>query len=335
MSYAKEKAKIESRIKRYKILCTFIVVAVILGLCIFGFFVPPASWKYYFSLPTVEKRKAGEMRVHFLSVGQGDSTLVEFPDGKIMLVDGGLAEEESVGTVMRYLNALEIKKIDALVLSHADSDHSGGLKEVARYKKIEKAFLPNADADENMAYATLLTELSKRKVSWEYVSRVSDFFEGISYQLFCVYPYMAQDGEQSQEKEPFEDNENSCVLYINYQGVGVLLTGDISAEEESVLVRDDKLGLFKKDGFTLSQSVDILKVPHHGSKYSSGATFLSHLGVKTAVVSCGKDNQYSHPHQETLDRLSTAGAKIYRTDINGCVCVTVNAQGEYFVKTQN
>ena len=130
MGYAKEKAKLESKVKRYKILCVFIVVTVLIGFCIFGFFIPPATWQYYFSLPSIETRQAGELRVHFLSVGQGDSTILEFPDGKVMLVDGGTNEKESVGTIMRYLNALKIKKIDMLVLSHADSDHCGGLKEV-------------------------------------------------------------------------------------------------------------------------------------------------------------------------------------------------------------
>ena len=102
MGYEAEKRKIEQRVKRLKTIALFFVIAVLGALCIISFWLPAETWKYCFALPQTGKSDEGEMRVHFLDVGQGDCSIVELPDGKIMLIDGG-AGEESATILMRYL----------------------------------------------------------------------------------------------------------------------------------------------------------------------------------------------------------------------------------------
>jgi competence protein ComEC len=329
MGYAKEKAAVEKRVKTYKIILTFAIVAIVIGLCVFGFFVPPSSWKYYFSLPKIEKRNFGELRLHFLSVGQGDCTLIELPDGKTVLIDGGPDSEEASGTVLRYLNALDIEKIDALILTHGDSDHCGGLIKIVEYKEIGRAFLPYANLKESETYANLLAKLNEEEVAWEYISRVSKLFENNGeYSMHCLYPYSLKPSEE--DLENWENNKYSSVISLEYQNVRMLFTGDMPTKTEQILMRDYLLGLYEKQGFLLND-IDILKVAHHGSKYTTSEDFLEFIGVETAVISCGKDNEYGHPHEEVLKRLQAVNAECYRTDLHGSLMITVTQNGEYGV----
>ena len=109
MSYATEKEKIEAKIKIWKRILLGVLLFVLLGLCIFSAFVPANTWKYYVGLPKISRREAGQMRIHFLDVEQGDATLIELPDGKIMLIDGGNGTEKTAKKLLRYLNALNQK----------------------------------------------------------------------------------------------------------------------------------------------------------------------------------------------------------------------------------
>lgn len=138
MGYAAERKReqrIHKAIKRW----ILVFVALLLGaLGVLNSFYPCASWKYYFAKPKLTALADGEMRIHFLDVGQGDATFIELPDGKTALIDGGNGAEENNLSMLRYLNALKVKKIDYLVATHADFDHCGGLVEVVRYKEIDR-----------------------------------------------------------------------------------------------------------------------------------------------------------------------------------------------------
>jgi competence protein ComEC len=110
----------------------------------------------------------------------------------------------------------------------------------------------------------------------------------------------------------------------------MLFTGDMPTKTEQILMRDYLLGLYEKQGFLLND-IDILKVAHHGSKYTTSEDFLEFIGVETAVISCGKDNEYGHPHEEVLKRLQAVNAECYRTDLHGSLMITVTQNGEYGV----
>ena len=335
MGYWAEKLKVEKKMKILKRVLLGILLLCILGLCIFSAFVPPESWKYYVQKPDISKRKTGELRIHFLNVGQGDCALLELPDGKIMLIDGGEENGDVERTILRYLNALDIQTLDYLVLTHAQGDHFGGLTEVLRYKKVRQAYLPPAAPDSDKDYAEFFAALIKTGCAWEYSSRKLGALGANAddmqypYTLTFLSPY-SQDVDDALQTGECDDNALSAVLWLDYQGVSALFTGDITAEVESVLVRDDGLGLFENRGVTLNDT-EILKVPHHGGVNAASAEFLEYLGVKTAIVSCGKNNPYGHPTQETLERLREAQAEVYRTDESGHILVTVSPNGEYTV----
>ena len=333
MGYRVEKEKIEKNKKWLKRILLGVLLLIIVGLAVFSAFVPPASWKYYFSLPDVERREYGELRVHFLDVGQGDSTLIELPDGKTMLIDAGDGSSDASKAILRYLNALKIDTLDYLVITHADGDHCGGAAELLKYKHAEIAYIPPAKANSDTKYAQAYAALMKSGSKCIYSSRDIDSLgksDGeYPYTLSFLSPYAESvENVLESEAEITDDNLYSAVIWLDYQGTSVLFTGDIPERKERDLIRDDQLGFFENRGVSLS-STEILKVAHHGSSSSTCSEFLEYLGVKTAVISCGETNAYGHPSKETLSRLTLAGAELYRTDLQGHIVVTISPDGSY------
>ena len=332
MSYATEKEKIEAKIKIWKRVLLGIVVFVLLFLCAFSAFVPPSTWKYRVSLPRIAKRANGEMRIHFLDVGQGDATLIELPDGKCMLIDGGNGTEKTAIRLLRYLNALKIKKVDYLLSTHADSDHCGGLDKVVEQKKIGLAYLPKVSKTANDEYADFYAALLERECEMVYSSRsvsIDSKNSDYPFTLSFLYPY-THDVESVEEWRE-DANAYSAVVWLDYQGVSALFTGDAPTSTEDILMRDDEMGLFKNRGVELT-STEILKVAHHGSADSTSLGFLQYIHAETAVISCGVNNLYGHPSKEVCQRLGEAGVTTYRTDQDDNVMITVSKSGEYTVK---
>jgi beta-lactamase superfamily II metal-dependent hydrolase len=329
MSYQAEKRKIEEKIKRIKTVVLCVLLAALLSLCIFSAFVPPDTWKYHVGKPSVSKRNEGELRIHFLDVGQGDCTLIEFPDGKAALIDGGDGRERTETSVMRYLNALEIDVIDYLIVTHADGDHCGSLDKILEHKTVLNAYLPTANPEKGGAeyaefYEKLLEEDCSKKHSFRYLSLGTE-----AYTFTFLYPYSLEASKGMEELEA-DDNANSAVLWLDYLGVSALFTGDAPFETEELLMLDHKAGLFDHCGVAL-KSTEILKVAHHGSRDATSFEFLKYLGVKTAVISCGKDNVYGHPSEEAQENLKYAKAAVYRTDEQGTVMITIHPSGEYSI----
>lgn len=325
MGYRDQKAKVTNKMQRIKRIALAVGAFLLVGLLIFSFFYPPNSWKYYFDLPKVGKRQTNEMRVHFLDVGQGDCILIELPDGKVMLVDGGGGGAKTEKTVLRYMNALKIDTIDHLLITCTDNDHSGAIGEVARMKKVLNAYLPTTSNIESGCYAAAYAELSREDCTLIKTDRTIDLSQdgAASYTLSFLYPYM----EALEE----EEDEGSAVFWLDYMGVSFLFTGDATSAVEETLIRDDEYGFFKEKKVELS-STEILKVAHHGSGASSSLPFLNHLNLQTAIISCGKDNAYGHPADAVVDKLQIVGADVYRTDESGHIIVTVKEDGTYFVE---
>ena len=330
VNYATEKSIVENSVKKWKLVVLFSVVGILLAFCVFGAFVNPSSWKYYFNLPAVGSLQAGECRVHFLDVGQGDCTLVEFPNGQTALIDGGPKQEDSVGYVLRYLNALKIKKLDVVIATHTDVDHCGGLAQILKYKKVGKVFLPKAEPFVNNEYAEYYNFLLDEDIDWAYADRMTNVFNMNDCVFSILYPYATNVGMDNSAQE---SNAQSVVIWLDYHGASVLLTGDMTTETERILMRDESFGVFEHKGVNLS-STEVLKVSHHGSRYQTSAEFLQYLHLQTAVISCGKNNAYGHPDEETLQRLQAVYSTIYRTDENGSVVVTLKKDGTHIVETR-
>ena len=329
MGYQAEKEKVESKLKRVKTVVLCVTLAALLFLCVFSAFVPPDTWKYHVGKPRIAKIGEGELRIHFIDVGQGDCQLIEFPDGKVALIDGGDGRESTETTVLRYLNALKIDTIDYLVVSHDDADHCGALDKILEQKKILNAYLPatkpeNSNSEYAQFFARLLEEACTLQYSKSYLDLGNQESEN-GYSFVFLYPNLV-DADTAQE----DDNENSAVLWLDYQGVSALFTGDAPFSTEGALMRDDRLGLYEFLGVELT-STEILKVAHHGSADGTSAEFLEYLRVETAIVSCAKNNLYGHPSDKVTTNLRNAGVDSYVTAERGTVVVTIRADGSYSV----
>ena len=332
MNYRDRRAEQQREFKRIKFILLICFAVLLLILSVVSFFIPTSAWQYAFSLPKVEKRNEGELRIHYLYVGQADSTLVEFPDGKTLLIDGG--DTHSDAKIMRYLNALKIKKLDYILLTHTDADHCGSLDEVIKYKGANTVWLPRSKDNSNYktVYKEFVDALESTDASIEVVKRfetkISSSSEQYPYEFTILFPH----GEEYDE-DKYSNNELSTISYLKYAETEVLFSGDTSADVLDFLVKEDRLGAFSPRGIKLN-SIDIMKIPHHGSESGLTNELISYFNFQSAVISCGLDNIYGHPHEDLLKELSTAKCEVYRTDLQGTVVVTISSDGQYKITTE-
>ncbi len=231
------------------------------------------------------------LEVIYLDVEQADATLL-FCDGETMLIDTGYWED--VDILLDYLEAYEVETIDYLVLTHADSDHIGGAADVLREFEVEEVFFSDFEK-ENSSYMSLLDALSEEGLTaWLPEPGYTVDFGG------ATVTFLGPVGEWD------TPNNTSICLRIDHGVNSFLFTGDAEGEAEEALV---------ESGQELAATV--YKVGHHGSYTSSTETFLNAVKPQYAVISCGEENDYGHPHTSTLKRLEAVGAQIYRTDTQG------------------
>ncbi len=231
----------------------------------------------------------------FLSVGNSDCAIITFPGGKTMMVDGGGSETYSdydIGEaeVIPYLEYKGIRKIDTVILSHYDKDHADGVVTVMKHMPVKEIFMP--DYLPNNDYRDIIeNEAEKQKIKINYIKepgRVSTRAGGE-----CEFLYF--DGEKS-------GNDASLVARITCGNTAILFTGDISAFAEQKIA-DTK--------------ADIIKVPHHGSKYSSSESLVKETDADFGVICVGENNPYGHPSNDVLARYAKQGTEILRTDLIG------------------
>ncbi|WP_105616069.1 ComEC/Rec2 family competence protein [Vallitalea okinawensis] len=231
------------------------------------------------------------MVVHFIDIGQGDSTLIEYKDWDI-LIDGG--DNRMATELIDYLNQQEIDDIDLMIATHMDADHIGGLDIILAEYQVEEIIDSGTEKD--------------TKTYRDYANAISA--EGAVYQEDKDYVYEMDDLFSIEIIETGDDykdeNDNSVVCQINYGNMNFLFTGDMESEAE-------------KNSLQKYGDVDVLKVGHHGSRTSTTDMFLQTTRPEYAIISCGEGNKYGHPHSETVDKLNNIGARIYRTDEKGTI----------------
>jgi competence protein ComEC len=240
----------------------------------------------------------GDLRAYFLDVGQGDSSVILFKD-KVVLIDAGEADKGDL--VVSDLEKLGVTRIDLLVATHPHSDHIGGMQKVlARFpvKKVLDSGIPTSSS----LYEHFLETVDDRNIPYVAAERGQTIDIDPSLRILVLSPPAKQIGD--------DVNTNSIVLRISYGTVNLLYTGDATTDAEEVMM---------KAGYP--PDADVLKVGHHGSSSSSSAAFLRSVDPEVAVISLGKDNEYGHPHRETMDRLAAAGPLVLRTDRDGTVRV--------------
>lgn len=244
--------------------------------------------------------------VTIVDIGQGDSIFLRDAKGKTMLIDvGGKANlvskekwqqrtstSNAERTLIPYLYSRGISKIDCVVLTHTDIDHIGDLRVVAQAVEIGEICTSEGSLTDKKFVQTLRDiNIPVRVVS------AGHRFSIMGSSLQVLYPFEKGDGE----------NNDSIVLYGKLLDKRFLFTGDLEDGELELIKRYPRL------------PVDVLKAGHHGSKGSSYPEFLTHIGADTALVSAGKNNQYKHPHPETLERFAKQGMMVYRTDQQGAI----------------
>ena len=303
--------KFSRRTLRNVVLLAFCLL--IAALCIFSAFVPTETWKYHFSLPKVASIEAGETRVHYLDVGNGDCTLVELPDGKTVMVGGGPDDGAARKNIFRFLNALKIKKIDVLVVPDASLKGVGSLRQLVKYYTVNAVYLPVGGGSNGM-YNSFVADLQREKIS-AYDAKFGLLLEGEGYSLRVLYPLESDYSTQQ------------TVLTLSCGGVEVLLGAGYNEEVYRALQTEQQLGLLEKWGVDIER-FDVVQV---GLKVDAEAVadFVSAFDCGLAVFSCSGGASYS-PKEEVLDGLSEAGVEIARTDANGRISVTIK-DGVYTV----
>lgn len=245
------------------------------------------------------------LKVHFIDVGQGDCTLVQTPDGRNVLVDAG--DESSGDKIVDYLLTKGVHRIDLLVITHPHMDHIGGLTRVLAEFGVSRV-LDTGYPHGSKHYKDILSIIESRKIDYRLARDMRKPDVGTLVSSEVLWPPI--DYEAGRDSEL---NNSSIVLKLTYQNVSILLTGDIQNESEGQLLANQQ-----------DLKSTVLKVAHHGSEYSTSNEFLQVVKPDYAVISVGRDNSYGHPHKDTLERLSAAGAQVFRTDENGTVVFTTD-----------
>lgn len=234
-----------------------------------------------------------EMEVHFLDVGQGDSTLITC-GGHAMLIDAG---DDSKGTLIQnYLKKQNIEKLDYLVLTHPDSDHIGGAPVIIAKFEIDKVFLSNYEKD-NKTYQKLIQALDNKGLKYTTPQTGSQYFLGAA-EITILGP----------NKEYDNPNDASVALLIQNGENRFLFTGDATEDAENDILANNA-----------DISADVYHAGHHGSKTSTSGDFFKAVSPVSAVISCEEGNSYGHPHAQTLNTFRMNGVDVYRTDEEGTI----------------
>lgn len=262
-----------------------------------------------------------DLKIYFIDVGQGDSCLIVTPTNKKILIDGGGSEFGSfdVGekTLLPYLLDRKIKKLDYVLISHFDSDHVGGVLTLMEKIKIEKIIIcKQGEVSEN--YKKFLKILKSKKIKVQIVKAKDKISIDKDTFFYILHP----------ANELIKDNilnNNSIVSKFYYRNFSILFTGDIEEIAEKELIK-------KYESSSILRST-VLKVGHHGSKTSSTKELLEKVKPKIALIGVGENNNFGHPNSEVLNRLNSLNCKIYRTDLNGEIVLTVDKNSKVYVNT--
>lgn len=244
---------------------------------------------------------AKEMKVHFLNVGQGDSILVQSPNGMNMLIDGG---SKSTGTaVVKFLKDKKVSKLDFVVATHPDADHIGGLIEVLKAFPVS-SFVDSGQVHTTQTYLELLKLIDSKKIKY-IVPKAGDKI-ALDTAVTTTVLNSAEKGD--------ENNEASIVLQVKYNSTTFLLMGDADTKQEQELMAKYKVG------------ATVLKAGHHGSNTSSSAAFVNTVKPKETILSYAKQNSYGHPHKDVVANLKKVGSKIYSTAEAGNITISTDGK---------
>ncbi|MCS7151682.1 MAG: MBL fold metallo-hydrolase [Endomicrobia bacterium] len=252
------------------------------------------------------------LKIYFLDVGQSDSVFIITPNGKTMLYDAGDKDEffDYGEKICKFLWQINIRKIDIVVISHPHKDHIGGLNTVLANFTVGKFYDPGFPYPSSI-YMELLQNIYNNGIKYILAREGTKIELDPRIEILILYP---------PKNLVFEDpNNNSVVIRIKYNKIAVMLTGDIEKDAEYEI-----LNIYKRRKELLE--ANILKVAHHGSATSTTEIFLDTVMPEVAVISCGLNNRFGHPHPSVIKRLKNYGVEIYRTDRDGTIEVIIDGE---------
>lgn len=245
-----------------------------------------------------------EMAVHFIDVGQGDSTLLQTPQGSV-LVD--CSESEYGDDVVEYLNAQGVTELEYFIITHPDSDHMGAAAYILEHITV-KTFVMNGQEKSAKFFENALDVIEERDID-TMIAVPGDVITVGALQISVLGPYRLDFSEA-------EWNNASLILHATYGHRSFLLTGDAEEEGEEDLLKHHKNEL----------KCDVFSAGHHGSKTSNSQELLEAAMPSYVVISCGADNKYGHPHTEALDVFQSINATVYRTDLLGSIVFVTDGE---------
>lgn len=254
-----------------------------------------------------------------LDVGQGECIFMENEEGMTFMVDGGSADVKEVGMyrILPFLRYSGVRVLNYCFLTHMDEDHISGVLELMDYARENQDFVL-----ENLVITyqetleekgQMVIELAKKTGTHVLLIKQEDFIHSGDMMVRCLHPNKGFDGEGS--------NSSSMVLEIGYKSFSALLTGDVDEAGEEAILSSKELRY---------RQYSLLKVAHHGSKYSSNERFLQRVKARWAVISCGENNRYGHPHEEVLERLKKANISWLTTAQSGAIQIRVKSNQYVF-----
>jgi len=247
-----------------------------------------------------------DLVVHYIDVGQGDSTLLTCK-GETMLIDAG---ENDKGTyVQNYLQKQGITKIDYLIGTHPHSDHIGGADVIITKFDVKHVLLPKKDTD-TRTYDDVIQAMRYKSITPEHPS-INDSFMLGDARVTILAPGDNDYGD--------ELNDYSIGVLVEHGNDRFIFTGDAETDAESDIVNTG-----------INIEADVYQAGHHGSRTSSSDKFLDAVKPSSVVISCGEDNKYGHPHAETMNKFRERGMAVYRTDEEGTIIATSTGNGITF-----
>lgn len=260
---------------------------------------------YLFHLDFTSSKKG--FRFAMLDIGQGDALFIESPTGTQVLVDAGPARK-ILGPLSKIMSPFD-RHIDAIIITNPDSDHISGFLDVLKRYKVDQVFEPGTKND-SRTYQNLETEIKNKNIPNILAKKGMRLDLGGGVIVDILFP--------DRDVSDFSVNDGSIVAKLQYGKTSILLTGDATAKTEKIILDE-----YAKTALAST----VLKVGHHGSRTSSSIPFVKAVAPVYAFISDGRDNKYGHPHPETLDTLSSVGAKILRTDLLGTVIMKCDILG--------
>lgn len=286
-----------------KVVLLFAVCTITLCACSFENLVD-----YYLNENYAGSVYADNISAHFIDIGQGDSIFIELPNHECMLIDAGIANKGEY--IENYIISTGYDKVDYLIATHPHADHIGSMDYIVSNMDIGSIYMPKVSTT-TKTYERLLEAVQEKGMKIKSARAGMSIVDEEDLNVDILAPVEIDEGEL---------NNCSIIIKIIYESDSYLFIGDAEKEELSTVTAD--------------MSADVLKVGHHGSRTSTTEEFLEEVNPEYAVISCGIDNDYGHPHEEAVSLLNEFNVEYYRTDLQGTIKITSDGSRNYSVTTE-